>query len=298
METTLFVKGLLFGFSIAAPVGPIGILCIRRSLAGGWAAGLMTGLGAATADALYGCVAPEVVRVSSPAVAEATKILENTYRAVNIALVNDLKLIFEKMGIDVWEVIEAARTKPFGYQAFYPGPGWGGHCIPIDPFYLAWKAARAGADARFIELAGEVNREMISRVADRIEEVLAARGAKLADARVLVLGVAYKPDVDDDRESPALQLMSLLRRRGVDFAYSDPHVPALHPGREHDFTMKSVELTPETLRGFDVAVLVTDHRAFDYEAVLEHIPAVVDTRNAFARFLGARAAASGKVFKA
>jgi UDP-N-acetyl-D-glucosamine dehydrogenase len=250
------------------------------------------------ATALYRCVTPRVVEVSSPGAAEAAKILENTYRAVNIALVNDLKLIFEKMGIDIWEVIEAAATKPFGFHAFYPGPGWGGHCIPIDPFYLSWKARKLGVDARFIELAGNVNVEMISHVVERTAAVLAERGVPLGEARVLVLGAAYKPDVDDDRESPALELMELLLRRGVRVEYSDPHVPALHPGREHGFTQKSVELSPEKLAAFDVAVLVTDHAAFDYAAILENSRAIVDTRNAFARRLGERAAASGKVFKA
>jgi UDP-N-acetyl-D-glucosamine dehydrogenase len=247
---------------------------------------------------LYKCMTQEVVPVSSPAAAEATKILENTYRAVNIALVNDLKLIFEKMGIDVWEVIEAAKTKPFGFHPFYPGPGWGGHCIPIDPFYLAWKANKLGVDARFIELAGNVNVEMIHHVISRTEEALLARGKQLADARVLILGAAYKPDVDDDRESPALELMELLVRRGVKISYSDPHVPKLHPGREHSFTQESVELTPGNLAGFDAAILVTDHKAFDYAAILEHAPLVIDTRNAFHRELGEKADRSEKIIKA
>jgi len=247
---------------------------------------------------LYKCMTEKVVPVSSPAAAEATKILENTYRAINIALVNDLKLIFEKMGIDVWEVIEAAKTKPFGFHPFYPGPGWGGHCIPIDPFYLAWKANKLGVDARFIELAGAVNVEMINHVIERTEQALAGRGKKLVEARVLILGAAYKPDVDDDRESPALELMGLLKRRGAEISYSDPHVARLHPGREHSFTLESVELTPQNLAGFDAAVLVTDHKAFDYAAILEHAPLIVDTRNAFERNLGDRAAQSGKIIKA
>ncbi len=247
---------------------------------------------------LYKCMTSKVVPVSSPAAAEATKILENTYRAVNIALVNDLKLIFEKMGIDVWEVIEAAKTKPFGFHPFYPGPGWGGHCIPIDPFYLAWKASKLGVDARFIELAGNVNVEMIHHVIARTEEALVARGKKLADASVLILGAAYKPNVDDDRESPALELMELLVRRGVEVSYSDPHVPKLHPGREHSFTQESVELTPQNLGSFDAAILVTDHQAFDYAAILEGAPLVIDTRNAFYRELGEEAVLSGKVVKA
>ncbi len=247
---------------------------------------------------LYTCMTNQVVPVSSPAAAEATKILENTYRAINIALVNDLKLIFEKMDIDVWEVIEAAKTKPFGFHPFYPGPGWGGHCIPIDPFYLAWKANKLGVDARFIELAGAVNVEMIHHVIDRTEEALANKGKKMVEAKVLILGAAYKPDVDDDRESPALELMELLQRRGVEISYSDPHVPQLHPGREHRFTQASVELTPQNLAKFDAAVLVTDHKAFDYASILEYAPLIIDTRNAFQRHLGERAAQSGKVIKA
>jgi UDP-N-acetyl-D-glucosamine dehydrogenase len=253
---------------------------------------------AEAAAELYKCVTPQVVSVSSPAAAEATKILENTYRAVNIALVNDLKLIFERMNIDVWEVIDAASTKPFGYHAFYPGPGWGGHCIPIDPFYLSWKASKLGVDARFIELAGNVNVEMIHHVISRTEESLLARGKALEGSKVMVLGAAYKPDVDDDRESPALELMELLSRRGVGVSYSDPHVPRLHPGREHQFTQESVELTPENLSSFDAVILVTDHRAFDYAAILEHARLIIDTRNAFRRELGERAAESGKVVKA
>ncbi len=247
---------------------------------------------------LYKCVTPQVVPVSSPAAAEATKILENTYRAVNIALVNELKLIFEKMNIDVWEVIEAARTKPFGFQPFYPGPGWGGHCIPIDPFYLSWKARKLGADSRFIELAGDVNIEMIRHVAERVDGELVARGKKLVGARVLVLGVAYKPDVDDCRESPALELIEVLTARGAEVDYSDPHVPVVPTTRAHALHMKSVDLTPEALGSFDVAVLVTDHQAFDYGAILEGAPLVVDTRNAFERALGERAAKSGKLVKA
>ena len=247
---------------------------------------------------LYKCMTSEVVPVSSPAAAEATKILENTYRAVNIALVNDLKLIFEKMNIDVWEVIDAAKTKPFGFHPFYPGPGWGGHCIPIDPFYLAWKAAKLGADARFIELAGTINVEMIHHVVTRTEGALLERGKELSGARVLILGAAYKPNVDDDRESPALELMKLLVERGVDVSYSDPHVSKLHPGREHSFTQESVELSPQNLASFDAAILVTDHQAFDYAAILENAPLIIDTRNAFRRELGDKAAQSGKVVKA
>jgi UDP-N-acetyl-D-glucosamine dehydrogenase len=252
----------------------------------------------AAAVALYRCVTPQVVEVSSPAAAEAAKILENTYRAVNIAMVNELKVVFEKMGLDVWEIIEAARTKPFGFKAFYPGPGWGGHCIPIDPFYLSWKARRLGVEARFIELAGDVNVEMVRRVVARVEEALATRKKKLVGARVLVLGVAYKRDIDDCRESPALEIIEMLRERGAEVAYSDPHVPRIGPFRAHSFTMESVKPDAGALSGCDIVILVTDHTAFDYAAVLKGAPLVVDTRNAFARNLGRGAPGMEKVVKA
>ncbi|HOX07564.1 MAG TPA: nucleotide sugar dehydrogenase [Planctomycetota bacterium] len=250
------------------------------------------------AAALYRCVTPHVVEVSSPAAAEAAKILENTYRAVNIALVNDLKLIFEKMNIDVWEVVEAAATKPFGFQAFYPGPGWGGHCIPIDPFYLSWKARQLGIDARFIELAGDVNVEMVRHVIARCEKALAGAGKGLPGTRVLLLGAAYKKNIDDCRESPALEILEMLLERGAKVDFSDPHVRRLHPGRHHSFTQESVALTPEALAGYDLALLVTDHDDFDYAAILKHSRIVVDTRNAFRRKLGAGAAGLEKVIRA
>ena len=250
------------------------------------------------AAALYACVTPRVVAVSSPAAAEATKILENTYRAVNIALVNDLKLIFEKMGLDIWEVIEAAATKPFGFTAFYPGPGWGGHCIPIDPFYLSWKARQLGIDARFIELAGDVNVEMVRHVVARCEQALAGAGRGLAGARVLILGAAYKKNVDDCRESPALEILELLGERGAEVSFSDPHVARLHPGRVHKFTQESVKLSPETLKAFDLAVLITDHDDFDYALILKHARLIVDTRNAFRRVLGAGAPGLDRVVRA
>ena len=250
------------------------------------------------AAALYRCVTPQVVEVSSPAAAEAAKILENTYRAVNIALVNDLKLIFEKMGIDVWEVVDAAKTKPFGFHAFYPGPGWGGHCIPIDPFYLSWKARQLGIDARFIELAGDVNVEMVHHVIARCEGALAAAGKRLLGAKILLLGAAYKKNIDDCRESPALEILELLMERGAEVSFSDPHVRKLHPGRTHQFTQESIKLTPEALAGFDLALLVTDHDDFDYAAILKHSRIVIDTRNAFRRALGAKAPGIEKVIRA
>ncbi len=236
------------------------------------------------AAALYRRAVEEVVEVSSAEVAEAAKLLENIFRAVNIALVNEMKQTLAAMDIDIWEVIDAARTKPFGFMPFYPGPGLGGHCIPIDPFYMAWKAARVGAPARFIELAGEINRAMPGRVVERTGEALAARSMPLAGARVLVLGLAYKPDIDDVRESPALEIITLLRAAGATVQYADPHVPNTHPMRHYDLGMTSIELTPEALAACDAAVLVTDHAAFDYPLIAQHAPLVVDTRNALRAF--------------
>jgi len=232
------------------------------------------------AAALYSRVAPEVVRVSSARAAEATKMLENTYRAVNIALVNELKGIFEKLDIDIWEVIDAAKTKPFGFHAFHPGPGMGGHCIPVDPFYLWWKARTLGEDARFIELAGRVNVEMPRRVVARIESALSDRGRALKGARVLLLGAAYKPDIDDERESPFYEIASGLIERGAEVSYHDPHIPRLRPTRRHDLGLESVELTPGALSGADCVVIVTDHSAFDPDEIVSHSKLVVDTRNA------------------
>ncbi|MHC5054516.1 MAG: nucleotide sugar dehydrogenase [Planctomycetota bacterium] len=232
------------------------------------------------ASALYARVAPEVVRVSSARAAEATKMLENTYRAVNIALVNELKGILEKLGVDVWEVIEAAKTKPFGFHAFYPGPGMGGHCIPVDPFYLWWKAREAGEDARFIELAGRVNVEMPRRVVAKVEGALAERGGAIEGATVLLLGAAYKPDVDDDRESPFYEIAEGLIASGAEVSYHDPHIPRLKPTRRHDLGLESVELTPDALSGADCVVIVTNHSAFDAGEIVRHARLVVDTRNA------------------
>jgi UDP-N-acetyl-D-glucosamine dehydrogenase len=237
---------------------------------------------------LYRQAMSEIVPVSSCEVAEASKILENTYRAVNIALVNELKVLFTRMGIDVWEVIEAAKTKPFGFQAFYPGPGLGGHCIPIDPFYLTWLARRYGMATRFIELAGEVNTSMPQYVAGRVAEALNAAGKPLRDSRICLLGVAYKRDVDDDRESPAFALMKLLQQRGAVLTYNDPHVPRLRRSRHHDFALDSTPLTPEFLAAQDCTVIVTDHSAYDYEFIVRHAKLVVDTRNATQRVHGGR----------
>ncbi len=232
--------------------------------------------------ALYEPVVDGVVPVSGTRVAEACKILENTYRAVNIALVNELKGVFTAMGIDVWEVIEAAKTKPFGFQAFYPGPGLGGHCIPIDPFYLTWAARKHGLNTRFIELAGEVNTAMPQYVVDRTAEALNDAGRPVKGSRVCVLGVAYKKDVDDPRESPAFEILEKLQARGAIVTYSDPHVPTLPHMRHHAVRLDSQPLTAELLARQDCVLLVTDHSAFDCDFIVRHSRLVVDTRNATA----------------
>jgi UDP-N-acetyl-D-glucosamine dehydrogenase len=230
---------------------------------------------------LYGQVVVRVVRVSSPEAAEACKILENTYRAVNIALVNELKMLYDQMGIDVWEVIDAARTKPFGFQAFYPGPGLGGHCIPIDPFYLAWVARKYGMITRFIELAGEINTGMPSYVVGKIADALNERGKAVKGSKILVLGMAYKKDVDDPRESPGFELMDKLLARGAAISYNDPHIPRLPSMRHYPhLQMESQKLTPELLARQDCVLIVTDHSAYDWEWIVAHSSLVVDTRNA------------------
>jgi UDP-N-acetyl-D-glucosamine dehydrogenase len=246
------------------------------------------------AATLYEQAVARVVRVSSPEVAEACKILENTYRAVNIALVNELKVLYERMGIDVWEVIEAAKTKPFGFQAFYPGPGLGGHCIPIDPFYLAWVARKHGLSTRFIELAGEVNTAMPQYVVGRIADALNDVGKAVKGSRVLLLGMAYKKDVDDTRESPGLELLELLLRKGADVQYNDPHVPRLPATHRPLPELVSQELTAESVRSRDCVVIVTDHSAYDWAWLVEHAPLVVDTRNATRGVSGA----AGRVVRA
>lgn len=233
---------------------------------------------------LYGLALETVVPVSTCEVAEACKIVENVYRCVNIALVNELKMLFDRMGIDVWEVIEAAKTKPFGYQPFYPGPGLGGHCIPIDPFYLSWKARQYNMTTRFIELAGEINTRMPEYVIGRVMEALNERGKPLKGSSVLVLGLAYKKDVDDVRESPSVILIELLQQRGAKVSYHDPHIPSAKPMREHDIThLRSVPLTPANLQKFDCVLIATDHSRVDYDLVCRHASLVVDTRNATAR---------------
>jgi UDP-N-acetyl-D-glucosamine dehydrogenase len=231
------------------------------------------------AVALYSPVVERVVPVSSTGVAEACKILENTYRAVNIALVNELKVVFDRMGIDVWEVIAAARTKPFGFQAFYPGPGLGGHCIPIDPFYLTWAARKYGLHTRFIELAGEINTSMPEYVVNRVAEALNQDCKPLKGSRVCVLGVAYKKDVDDPRESPAFTILELLQKRGAVVAYNDPYVPRLPHMRHHSIRLDSEPLTEEFLGGQDCVLVVTDHSAYDWSWIVRHARLLVDTRN-------------------
>ena len=233
------------------------------------------------ATALYAQAIKQVVAVSSTRVAEATKILENVYRAVNIALVNELKIAFERMGINVWDVIEAAKTKPFGFQPFYPGPGLGGHCIPIDPFYLTWKAREYGVATRFIELAGEINSGMPEYVVQRLMHALNERGKALKGARVLVLGAAYKRDTDDPRESPSLEIMEDLILKGATVEYSDPHLPRLPFVRRHQIDLASVPLTEASLRQYDAVLLVTDHSRFPYELIHRNAPLIVDSRNAF-----------------
>jgi UDP-N-acetyl-D-glucosamine dehydrogenase len=232
------------------------------------------------AVAVYEQAIDTVVPVSTCEAAEAAKILENTYRCVNIALVNELKVLFDRMGIDVWEVIRAAGTKPFGFTPFYPGPGLGGHCIPIDPFYLAWKARQYEMTTRFIELAGEVNVAMPRYVVTRLMEALNDRSKPLKGAKVLVLGLAYKKDVDDMRESPSLELIKLLREKGAKVDYNDPHIPKAPRTREHDLRMTSKKLTAQSLAGYDVVLISTDHSAYDYQFIVDHAQLVIDTRNA------------------
>jgi len=232
------------------------------------------------AEQLYGHAIVKIIPVSNAEIAEACKILENTYRCVNIALVNELKVLFDKMGIDVWEVIDAAKTKPFGFQAFYPGPGLGGHCIPIDPFYLTWLARKHGMTTRFIELAGEINTHMPDYVISRLMEFLNEQGKALRGSKIALLGMAYKKDVDDPRESPSFVLMEMLLARGAVLTYNDPHVPSLPKMRHHDVPdMDSSPLTPEYLADQDCVLIATDHSAYDANFIVQHSRLVLDTRN-------------------
>lgn len=231
--------------------------------------------------ALYGAVIDQVVPVSSTGAAEMVKLLENIHRSVNIGLVNEMKVVADRIGLDIFEVIDAAKTKPFGFTAYYPGPGIGGHCIPIDPFYLTWKAREFGLHTRFIELAGEINAAMPDYVVDKLIKALNERGKALKNAKVLALGIAYKRDVDDMRESPSVFFMERLRELGADISYHDPYVPVFPQMREHSFDLSSVPLTPETLQGCDAVVLLTDHKVFDYDMIYAHASLLVDTRGKF-----------------
>lgn len=241
------------------------------------------------AAALYEKAIAKIIRVSSAEVAEAAKLLENIYRAVNIAMVNEMKVILDAMDIDVWEVIDAAKTKPFGFQAFYPGPGLGGHCIPIDPFYLTWKAREVGQPTRFIELAGEVNHQMPQYVVDKTVRALNSHGKPTRGSRILLLGLAYKPDIDDVRESPSFELIEKLEELGAHVDYNDPHVPKTHYMRRWgDIGKTSVELSPESLNRYDCVLIATNHAAYDWQIVADHAKLIVDTRNALANITGPR----------
>ena len=248
------------------------------------------------AESLYSLIVPSVVSVSSSRVAEAVKLTENIFRSVNIALVNELKIIFEEMNIDVWEVIEAASSKPFGYMPFYPGPGLGGHCIPIDPFYLTFKAREFDVPTRFIELAGEINSSMPKRVVSACARILSAESEKpVKNAKILIIGLAYKPNVDDIRESPALVLINLFENRGACVDYFDPFIAEVPSTREHGQLAgrKSIELTAEALSNFDLVLLTTNHDQIDYQLVADNVEIIVDTRNVFRDISG-----KAKIFKA
>ncbi len=240
------------------------------------------------AVALYRQAIEQIIPVSSAEVAEAAKLLENIYRAVNIALVNEMKMVLTALNVDVWEVINAASTKPFGFQAFYPGPGLGGHCIPIDPFYLTWKAREIGMRTRFIELAGEINHNMPNYVVGRVGLALNDRGKTVKGSRILVLGLAYKPDIDDVRESPSFELIEKLQALGAQVDYNDPLVPCTHLMRHHDLQMKSVPLTAENLRRYDCVLIATHHSTYDWQMVADNAALIVDTRNTLRDIRGRR----------
>ena len=231
------------------------------------------------AVALYAAAVERVVPVSTARVAESCKLLENVYRSINIALVNELKMTFDRMGIDIWEVIEAAKTKPFGFTPFYPGPGLGGHCIPLDPFYLSWKAAEHGIWTRFIELAGEINTSMPRWVAHKVMHALNEEGKSARDARILVLGLSYKEDIDDDRESPSYEIIELLQEVGARVDYCDPYFPVARPGRKHDIGLRSVACSAEVFATYDALVVATAHAQFKDPTLFRGVPLVVDTRN-------------------
>jgi UDP-N-acetyl-D-glucosamine dehydrogenase len=250
----------------------------------------------ARAQAVYGKAIQTLVPVANCRTAEATKLLENVFRGVNIALINELKGVYAAMDIDIWDVIRAAKTKPFGFMPFYPGPGLGGHCIPIDPFYLAWKARLVGQETRFVELAGEINHEMPQRVTRIVSKALVKNGKAVKGARILILGLAYKANVDDDRESPSYRLLDILRKRGAEVAYYDPHVPVIRKTREHPHWAgkRSVKWNRRTISGFDAVLIATAHEAVNYAELAEWAKLIIDTRNVMATV----SAAAGKVWKA
>jgi len=235
--------------------------------------------------ALYQSAIRQVIPVASAEIAEAAKLLENIYRAVNIALVNEMKMVLTAMGIDIWQVIAAAATKPFGFQPFYPGPGLGGHCIPIDPFYLTWKAQEVGMPTRFIELAGEINHNMPDYVIQRTTLALNDRGKAVNGCKILILGLAYKPDIDDVRESPSFVLIERLTQLGAAVEYNDPHVPATHRMRNHDLQMTSVALTAQSLRNYDCVIIATDHSAYDFQMIADNAALIIDTRGVMCRVI-------------
>ena len=261
------------------PGNPSSVVATIPKIVGGYSPACLQ-----KAIALYSQAIKTLVPVSSCRVAEAAKLLENTFRSVNIALVNELKVVYSAMGIDVWEVINAAKTKPFGFMAFYPGPGLGGHCIPIDPFYLTWKAREYGQHTRFIELAGEINTAMPEYVIHRVADMLNERGKAVKGSKILILGLAYKPNVDDERESPSYILMELLQKRGAAIAYHDPYVPVIKPTREHSHFagMKSVEWTKASVSGFDLVLIATNHANVNYQELADWAGSIVDTRNTMA----------------
>lgn len=240
------------------------------------------------AESLYRSAIQKIIVVPRAEVAEAAKLLENIYRAVNIALVNEMKLVLTKMNINIWEVIDAASTKPFGFQPFYPGPGLGGHCIPIDPFYLAWKAQEVGVPTRFIELAGQVNHAIPDYVVQRTLLALNKQGKAVKGTRMLVLGLAYKPDIDDVRESPSFELIEKFSDLKAHVDYHDPHVPATHKMRHHDLKMTSIHLSPESLATYDCVVIATHHSAYDWQMIADHAKLIIDTRNAMRDVVGPR----------
>lgn len=256
--------------------------------------GALTPEGMDIAEAVYSFAVDNVVRVSSPEVAEMAKIMENTFRAVNIALVNELKVLATRMGVDIWEVIEAAATKPFGFTPFYPGPGLGGHCIPIDPFYLTWKAHEYEVSTRFIELAGEINSRMPEYVAEMITKALNERAKSVKGSRILILGMAYKPDIDDVRETPALKVMDILLSLGALVDYNDPFVSEIGETRQSPHRPVSVELSQEALLSYDCSVIITNHSCYDYQMIVDNSDLIVDTRNACGKVKSGK----GKIVKA